>query len=127
MYLDMIGSRCTGWAMVSSTNGEAFGPVFDTYSQIKHFIGFWLTKHLDDKYCDAHQKWYDKYFNENEDFTGDPEEWKYEELSVELRDSECSDSDLYSDSDGYSDSDECSDSDGYSDSDEYSDSDSDSN
>jgi hypothetical protein len=80
-----------GWVLGHSTSGQVFGLPFGSYIEAKHFAGFWITsqKKSDIEFDDAYVKWYDKYFDEEEeDFIGDVNEWKYKDLSLELIKSE---------------------------------------
>jgi len=59
--------------MCHSSSGQVFGLSFDSYAEIKHFAGFFLTKdqkkHIE--FDVAYNKWRDTYFNDDEEFIGD--------------------------------------------------------
>ena len=72
-----------GWVLGHSTSGQVFGMPFGSYTLIKHFAGFYITRKIHN-FDTAYGKWQNKYFDEEEEFTGDVDEWKYDDLSLVL-------------------------------------------
>ena len=79
-----------GWVIGKSTSGEVFGNVFPTYNQIRHFVGYWLSKRKDSKdFNKVYNDWYEKYINQSdEEFTGNDDDWQLKDLAVDLIDEE---------------------------------------
>jgi len=83
----LVGSDVSGWSCVEAIDDEydeSFGPIISDMHEAKHFLGWWCTKHNHDrsnmrKYF---EEWCEKYFDEDDDFTGDVDEWDYEKYGI---------------------------------------------
>jgi len=93
-YVYLIGGK-KGYVMVHSTCDYAFGPIFPSKKEGKHFIGFWLTNYDEKDWEDCYGEWYEKYYDEDgETFLGKIDEWDWKNLSYS------NDSDDENDDDG---------------------------
>ena len=83
-YLYFVGSEKRGWVIANSFTDYANSPVFNSYLEIKHFTGYWLTKREKEDIYIVYDTWQDTYFSSSGKFKGKVNEWNYENLSIEL-------------------------------------------
>ena len=78
MHYTILGGN-HAFIMCDSVTCQAYPPIFDSYNECKHFIGYLKTNTYNNY---IYNEWYVKYYDSNENFIGKLSEWDYSTISL---------------------------------------------
>ena len=85
----VIGGGKGCYVVIGSTTGETYEPVFNSYNECRHFIGYWQTNFYEKMTCsDAYPLWCDLYIKSDK-FIGKCKEWDYSKISLDENKAKC--------------------------------------